>query len=430
MQEKRCQIQPEWENRRIIWGGTPATVEKDKVTVTRTRLDELHAFSQAQGWEWRSTRPIQHGEQVVIAAGDQQVTVNFYPKRGKLVPGGADSPLKAAVTAWIEAEQPPTAVPRPAPAAPTGGTRLDALKAYSATQGWNWGPGATIPYGEQIIVADGQTTALVSFWPKRGRMQVQGSASPLKTALQAWVDAGEETPTEDDTERGTFTGPHIGMDESGKGDWFGPLVVAAVYVDAVTAPQLRRAGVRDSKELDAATLTRIATQIKRIVPPEQRVLRAIVPAEYNQLYARYGNINLLLADVYAQVAGQLSQALPSSVTAQDFPIVCDQFSQRADRLDKAFAAENLPRPTQQHHAEAASIAVAAASILASAAFTTALAELATMAGLAQSLPKGASDLPLLQAAGRRIISRHGLEGLGTYAKLNFKPVQELLGREA
>jgi ribonuclease HIII len=407
--------------------------------MTQNQLDALRAYADTQGWEWRSGKPIQHGQQFIITSGAQQVTLNYYPRRGKLVPGGPESALKAALTAWL-AQEPqtvtPASAPPPAAAATAGDTRLDLLKAYIAEQGWHWGPGATIPYGEQIVVTDGTATALVSFWPKRGRMQVQGNASALKAALQAWVERGQEPPAEAGTGEPALvvTGPHIGMDESGKGDWFGPLVVAAVSVDARTIPLLRRAGVRDSKELDAVALPRIATQIEQIVPPAQRVIWSMLPEQYNQLYAQHNNINLLLAAAYAQVAAQLWPAVQSAqhetAAPADLPIVCDQFSRRADQLERAFAAHNLPPPQQQHHAEAASIGVAAASILASAAFTRALVDLAVEAGLTPPLPKGSSAITALQAAAHWITARHGTAALERYAKLNFKPVRALLAHES
>ncbi len=302
--------------------------------------------------------------------------------------------------------------------------QIKALKHYIATQGWNWGPGANIPHGEQIVVSDGQVTALVNFWPKRGRLSVQGSASSLKATLEAQVEQfqgqGREKEAASETSIPSIPLPHIGADESGKGDWFGPLVVAAVYVDAATATRLRRIGVRDSKLLEPASLLRLAGQIERIVPLEQRHILAIAPEEYNRRYAQHGNINLLLAEMYAQAIMPVWQVTQADV------IVCDQFSQRRDRLDQAFAAQHLPMPIQQHHAESASIAVAAASILAGATFAEALVELGYKAGLDGPLPAGASDIVALKAAARQILARQGTAALERYARLNFKPVQALL----
>ncbi|RME51004.1 MAG: hypothetical protein D6796_01860 [Caldilineae bacterium] len=387
-----------------------------------TRLDELKAFLRTQGWRWSPGKPIPHGEQIVVTDGAHQATVNFYPKHGKLVIGGPASPLKAALTAWhnrepLPATSPPTSPPELA-SPPPAGSRLDALKQFIREQGWNWGSGADIPYGEQIVVSDAGLTALVNFWPKRGKMQVQGPDSPLKAALQAWV-TGDADPASD-----VITGPHIGMDEAGKGDWFGPLVVAAVYADEQTAALLRQIGVQDSKTLLPDTIQYLVGQIEHIVPADRRHVWAIEPETYNRLYEEQGNVNLLLADAYAQVAEKVWSAIQTQT------IVCDQFSQRTDRLENAFAARGLPCPVQQPRAESASIAVAAASILASAAFGEVLSRLGQEAGLDGPLPKGASDVETLEAAARHILDTQGPEALGRYAKLHFKPIRALLGADA
>lgn len=383
-------------------------------------FDALKQFIQSRGWRWQPGKPIPHGEQIVVSDGTHQAIVNFYSKRDNLVSGGSDSPLKAQLDAWINGE--PTPAPELANHRPTAvtGTRLDTLKAYLKEQGWNWGPGTNIPYGEQIVVSDAGVTALVNFWPKHGKLEVQGSASALKAALQTWV-TGEKptTPNVPDI----ITGAHIGLDESGKGDWFGGPVVAAVYVDDTTATVLRRMGVRDSKTLEAATIQRMAAQIAKVVSKEHRHVWAIEPEMYNQLYTKHNNTDLLLADVYAQVTEKVWQTTQAQV------IVCDQFAQRTDPLEQAFAAKGLPQPHQQHHAESASIAVAAASILASAAFTDMLAQLGAALGLDDPLPKGSSDEARLMAAAQYIIKQQGFEALGHYAKLNFKPVRQLLGED-
>lgn len=294
---------------------------------------------------------------------------------------------------------------------------LDELKAHIQSRGWRWKPGARIPYGQQIIVSDGRAEAPVSYWPKRGMMQVQGPASTLKSDLEWWARRQDELLLESPSK---IAGAHIGLDEAGKGDWFGPLVVAAVYADEKTMPALRDAGARDSKLLGAESVGRVAESIKRALPSSHYHIRVVRPPEYNRLYDVARNVNILLAEVYADAAKEVWRRTQSP------QIVCDQFSRRADRLLAAFAAGGLPRPIQQHRAEAASIGVAAASILASAAFTEALRDLGRAAGLRAPLPKGASDTAALEAAARFIIKRHGAAALGEYAKLNFKPVRSLL----
>ena len=211
------------------------------------------------------------------------------------------------------------------------------------------------------------------------------------------------------------------MDESGKGDWFGPLVVAAVYVEPEAVAALRKAGVRDSKLLLPEELAQVAVRIEALLPAAAREVLVLEPAAYNRRYAALGNINLLLAELYVETA------VPIVARTGATTIICDQFSQRADRLNSVFVGAGLPRPQQMHHAEAASIAVAAASVLATTRFRAELVRLGALAGLAGPLPPGASAITLLRRAARAILAREGAEGLGRYAKLNFKPVQELLG---
>jgi ribonuclease HIII len=324
--------------------------------------------------------------------------------------------------------------------------KIDLLKAYIQSKGWTYGPSTPIQYGEQITINYGSHHAIVNYYPKRGKIVVGGPDSPLKEALNDWIDSVDQTQAPaykagqyqfaDTTKVSESDGklkqrssiqatpvllasPHIGMDESGKGDWFGPLVVAAVFVNEGIRKTLQEIGVRDSKLLKAPIIKQLASQIEDIIPPDQRYILVIEPQLYNKIYDQYKNINLLLADAYSQVAQEIRH------TTQCDIIVCDQFAQNADRLEIAFAAKHLPNPIQQHHAESASIAVAAASILASAAFSAALQELASIAGMNTPLPKGATDIRNLEAVVYYIENLFGREELAQYAKLNFKPIQNL-----
>jgi len=275
----------------------------------------------------------------------------------------------------------------------------------------------------RVAVTDGGQRATITYYPKHGKIIVGGPTSALSALLQAWVtsDGTSAAPTLTiDRAPTALSLPHIGMDESGKGDWFGPLVIAAVFLDAPTAATLYAAGVRDSKNVSPVMMSRLAATIEAHVPPSQRHVWAIPPETYNALYARHKNINVLLADAYAQVVEPVVQSTASHT------IVCDQFSARAGRLEGAFAARSLPRPLQQPRAESASTAVAAASVLATAAFRASLDDLGHAVGLTRALPKGASDIVALEVTARQIIQQHGRDALGHYAKLHFKPLQALL----
>ncbi|NNJ12607.1 hypothetical protein EKD04_019970 [Chloroflexales bacterium ZM16-3] len=304
--------------------------------------------------------------------------------------------------------------------------RLTALIQKIERSGWTWRTGKSIPYGSQLLVTDGAHEATLDFYPKRGRCVIGGADSPLRRGLSQLAVGQEQgaavpsRPKATASSASAITGAHIGMDESGKGDWYGPLVVAAVYVDPPTAAALQKGGVRDSKEIDGDSLPKIAALIEQLVPESARYVLVLDPEVYNRRYAGLNNINLLLSELYAEAAAPVRAATGSS------RIVCDQFAQRADRLERAFAAAGLPRPEQMHHAEAASVAVAAASVLASARFRAELLRLGAAAGLRGQLPAGASAIRALTSAARHILAREGHDGLGRYAKLNFKPVQEII----
>src|SRR5262249_37856546 len=143
----------------------------------------------------------------------------------------------------------------------------------------------------------------------------------------------------------------------------------------------------------------------------------------NRRYETTRNLNRLLADAHTQAA----LAVWNSVRA---PIVTDQFAQQKELLTEAFARSGLPAPVQAHHAEQASVAVAAASILATSAFRSALVELGKRAGLEGPLPAGSSDVEALTQVARSILQREGTEGLSRYARLHFRPLQKLLAGSA
>src|SRR5438128_11455864 len=104
--------------------------------------------------------------------------------------------------------------------------------------------------------------------------------------------------------------PHFGIDESGKGDFFGPLVIAGVYVDRRIARQLRDAGVQDSKRIGSdARIRALADAIrKNSMGLVETVL--IGPAKYNELYEKFSNLNRLLAWGHARVIENVQTKKP------------------------------------------------------------------------------------------------------------------------
>jgi ribonuclease HIII len=204
----------------------------------------------------------------------------------------------------------------------------------------------------------------------------------------------------------------IGTDESGKGDYFGPLVVAGVYVGTEADEDfLKKLGVRDSKTVSDRRATALAAEVAKAVP-HTRV--AVGPARYNELYASMGNLNRLLAWAHARAIENLAAKHPATVA------VTDKFG------DDAYVANALMKGgrglelVQRVRAED-DVAVAAASILARAEFLRRLAGLSDKAGL--PLPKGASAG--VEEAARELVRRRGKEALAEYAKVHFKTTSRL-----
>ncbi len=208
---------------------------------------------------------------------------------------------------------------------------------------------------------------------------------------------------------------HIGTDEAGKGDYFGPLVVAGVHVDEHTAPQLLAAGVRDSKLLPDTTLLPLAEEVKTICRGQGHVVTDH-PEHYNQLYKETSNLNLLLAKAHAQVIAHLQKRVGSTLA------LVDQFGDASlvPTLLQNLGCRILLE--QRTHAED-DIAVAAASIVARAEFVQHIAGLSKQFDLV--IPKGASS-PEIVTVGREIVARAGQEALGKVAKLHFKTMQTIL----
>ena len=217
------------------------------------------------------------------------------------------------------------------------------------------------------------------------------------------------------TRTSTASLARIGVDESGKGDVFGPLVIAGVVVTEETETELFEHGVRDSKQLSNDKVRRLAHLIKRKYPFEVLVLD---PPEYNTAYEEHGrNLNSLLAWGHARVICDLTRR--ESVDKA----VSDQFGDES-LLIRALEAEDCQIYVEQRtHAENSDVAVAAASVIARAEFLDAMEKYARRYRMA--IPRGASSSDI-KKTGKIIYRRWGLSGLREIAKMHFRPVQEIL----
>jgi ribonuclease HIII len=216
--------------------------------------------------------------------------------------------------------------------------------------------------------------------------------------------------------------PHIGSDEAGKGDFFGPLVTAGVYVDEKAAKLLRTLGVRDSKLVGDRELRVLASNIRDVVDEEKRAVIIVAPKRYNELYKQMRsegkNLNTLLAWTHTRVIEDLiGHGLEPKF------ILSDQFGDKRYIESRLLIDTRLSGiPVLQMHRAEADVAVAAASILARDAFLRWLDQAGKALGL--TMPKGASTKVI--ETGRLLVSRMGADGLKEYAKVSFKTMDKVL----
>lgn len=202
----------------------------------------------------------------------------------------------------------------------------------------------------------------------------------------------------------------VGVDESGKGDFFGPLVVAACYVGPEHLAELE--GVKDSKKLTDPQSLRLAEIIKRTCP---HYVLTILPPKYNELYAKIGNLNKLLAWGHVQAIEKVLEMQDAKL------IISDQFAAGGNAVKSRLKERGQKVEFISRVRAEADIAVAAASILARAEFLRRLEYLGKDFGM--TLPKGATNVI---PTGKLLVKQHGPEALAKVAKMHFKTAKEVL----
>ncbi|MFA7159670.1 MAG: ribonuclease HIII [Kiritimatiellia bacterium] len=211
--------------------------------------------------------------------------------------------------------------------------------------------------------------------------------------------------------------PHIGVDESGKGDYFGPLVIASAYADGPLAKQMLSIGVRDSKNISSdKRIFELAREIRKMLGRRFNVV-VIGAAAYNRLYAKMKNVNLVLAWGHARAIENILADVPGCPRA-----ISDQFG-RKELIERALMGKGRQIELQQRHKAESDAAVAAASILAREAFLNAIRGMQEKYGL--HIPKGASDM-VIEAA-RQLVAKNTPEILLQAAKCHFKTTEVVLG---
>lgn len=206
--------------------------------------------------------------------------------------------------------------------------------------------------------------------------------------------------------------PHMGSDEAGKGDFFGPLCIAAVYADREGISKLMKMGLRDTKKLSDKKTLDLAKKIKEHFA--HHIVR-VSPEKYNQLYIKFKNLNQMLAWGHSAAIDHLYQKCNCP------KVIIDQFASKAlispIILKKSKNLDLILRTKAEED-----VVVAAAAILARATFLYALRDLGELCG--QTLPKGASQKTKEVAIS--IAKEKGIDFLEKLCKKHFQTYDQVL----
>ena len=295
--------------------------------------------------------------------------------------------------------------------APLTHAQAETLREVLERQGYDF---ETKPYS---LFAARKGKLNVTVYEKGPKILVQGKDTEefIRFTLEPEVTGEAKLGYEEVLQPDHFE-PHFGIDESGKGDFFGPLVIAGVYTDAAITRHLIDAGIMDSKRVTSAARIRHLAAIIRATPNCAHAVVSIGPERYNEMHSSFKNLNRLLAWGHARVIESLVKARP------DCPrTLSDQFAQ-PEILQRALKQKALSIQLEQRTKGESDTAVAAASILARERFIDWIDKTSIACGI--KLPLGASA-EVIQAA-RDLVARDGPQVLGKVAKLHFKTAQTVL----
>jgi len=269
-----------------------------------------------------------------------------------------------------------------------------------------------VPYAR--FAAEKEKTNVVFY--ESGKLVVQGKGTQefvefvLEPQILQEVKLGYETVLHPE-----LLDPRIGVDESGKGDFFGPLCIAAVYLNATMIPVWKNAGVRDSKNIGS---DRRIAELAQLIRDTPGCVHSVVPignAAYNRLYVKMRSVNTLLGWGHARaienVMGVKYRMDPPPVRA-----ISDQFAHDKGVIAKALMSLGRGIELVQRHKAEEDLAVAAASILARNEFVTRLRDLSKQYDM--EFPKGAGTN--VDAAAKEFVAKHGAAMLREVGKTHFR----------
>ncbi|MEI7958850.1 MAG: ribonuclease HIII, partial [Verrucomicrobiota bacterium] len=284
------------------------------------------------------------------------------------------------------------------------------LRKLLEEDGWEFEPKPyTLYYGKKGKVN-------VAVYEKGPKIVVQGKGTEEFVTFRLEPEIlGEAKLGYEEVHAPEMFAPHFGIDESGKGDFFGPLVIAGAYVDANIARDFMKAGIQDSKKIGSDARIRSLAQLIRETSGVALSVVEIPPLKYNELYEKIGNLNRLLAWGHARAIENLLDQRPDCPRA-----LSDQFANPA-LIQRALMAKGRKIQLEQRTKAESDLAVAAASIIARERFISWLERNGRKQGV--TLHRGVSAQ--VKSAARELVAKHGPGILREVAKTHFKTAQEL-----
>jgi ribonuclease HIII len=307
--------------------------------------------------------------------------------------------------------EPPEPKPITLYTAPLTVEQAKKLRALLEDDGYKFEPK---PYTLYYAVKDKLNVAVYEKGPKVV-LQGKGTGDFVTFRLEPEI-LGEAKLGYEDVHNPEMFAPHFGIDESGKGDFFGPLVVAGCYTDAEITRELMKAGIQDSKRIGSDARIRELAEVIKNTPGIAHNVVSIGPETYNRLYGSFKNLNRLLAWGHAKVIENLLQARPECPRS-----LSDQFAKNPRLIKSALGERGRAIQIDQRTKAESDIAVAAASILAREKFIDWMRTAGTHLG--RRLPFGASDL--VKTVARDLVAERGGEFLTQVAKTHFKTASEV-----
>ncbi len=298
-----------------------------------------------------------------------------------------------------------------------GKRQADRLLRLLRARGWVF---REVPYA--LFAAGKEKVNLVYY--ESGKLVVQGKGTEefVQFVLEPEI-LGEARLGYEEVLNPGLMRARIGVDESGKGDFFGPLCVAGVYVNRGVIEQWKGLGIKDSKAVGG---DRRIGELAKAIRETPGCVTTVVPIgneAYNRLHHNMRSVNAILAWGHARVIenllGQRHRMDPWPEVA-----ISDQFAATKAVVEEALMASGRTLELVQRHRAEEDVAVAAASILARDEFVSRLRRMGVEHGVV--LPKGASAE--VERVGKELVGRHGEEVLRRVGKLHFRTAARVMGR--